>query len=205
MPYRNRVTPTGEIIVTSARGLFMGNRGVLHNGQGELVRTHQGTRWIVCLLDFKGRRRQVMTPGRYTELFFLDEATALAAGHRPCKECRPADFQRFATLWRAVNGGAAKAGDMDAQLHQERTATQKTRYPSAGSLPDGTFVESEDGEALLVWRASLWLWTPAGYTERFPLTRPGPFTLLTPPSILRVLAGGYSPGVHPTACSIGEK
>ena len=197
MPHRNRVTPAGEIIASPARGLFMGNRGRLLNSRGEMARTHQGKRWITCLLDFKDRWRPVMTPGVYTELFFLDEATALAAGHRPCAECRRADLNRFMGIWRQVNGGSGRVGEVDDRLHQERLADEKPRLHTLSTLPDGTFVQSEDGRMLLVWQGGLRVWRPFGYTERLPLTLPGPFTLLTPPSIMWVLAAGYSPNVHP--------
>ena len=199
MPHRNRVTPMGEIIATPARGLFMGNRGKLLNSRGEMARTHQGKRWIICLLDFKDRWRPVMTPGVYTELFFLDEATALAAGHRPCAECRRADFDRFADLWRQVNGGSGRVWEIDDILHQERLAAVKPRLSTASGLPDGVFVQDDDGRMLLVWQGDLLVWTVFGYTERLPLTLPGLFTLLTPPSTLQVLTAGYHPIVHPTA------
>lgn len=199
MPYRNRVTPTGEIIATPARGLFMGNRGKLLNSRGELARTHQGKRWITCLLDFKDRWRPVMTPGVYTELFFLDEATALAAGHRPCAECRRADFNRFMALWREVNGGSGRVEEVDDRLHQERLTDEKPHLHTLSDLPDGTFVQSEDGRMLLVWQGSLWRWTPFGYVEQLSLEQGISCTLLTPLSTVRVLAAGYRPVVHPSA------
>src|SRR5271154_6206734 len=105
MPRQNRVNPLGEIIATSERGTFMGNRGVLHDDEGRIRRKWQGKRWLVCVLEFRGRKLKVMTPGRYTELFFLDEATALAAGHRPCAECRHARFLDFCNAWRTANPG----------------------------------------------------------------------------------------------------
>lgn len=196
MPYQNRVTPTGQLIGTPARGTFMGNRGVLHNPQGEIVRAYQGKRWITCRLDFKKRHRPVMTPGRYTELFFLDEATALAAGHRPCRECRRQEFDRFAAIWREVNGGTGKADEMDRQLHVERTAEAKPIYTSLDDLPDGVFVENENSEALLLWQHHLHFWTPFGYSTTFPLTTPGLFTLLTPLSTVQVIRAGYTPIVY---------
>ena len=171
----------------------MGNRGVLHNAQGEIVRAYQGKRWITCLLEFKGRRRAVMTPGRYTELFFLDEATALAAGHRPCRECRRQEFDRFAAIWREVHGGTGRAEEMDRQLHVERMADPKQTYATLADLPDGVFVQNENSEALLIWQRQLHLWTPFGYCTTFPFTISGPFTLLTPPSTVQVIRAGYSP------------
>src|SRR5262245_10377094 len=124
MPLQNRVTPTGEIIADPARGTLMGNRGgPLHRPDQTLgARRWVSKAWICCRLEFKGRRRQVMSPGKYTELFFLDEATALAAGHRPCFECRRAEAEQFARLWAKVHGAhdRARAGDMDRVLHAER-------------------------------------------------------------------------------------
>jgi len=199
MPHRNRVTPTGEIIATPARGLFMGNRGKLLNSRGEMVRPHQGQRWITCLLDFKERWRPVMTPGVYTELFFLDEATALAAGHRPCAECRRADFNRYMAFWQEVNGGMGKVGEVDDILHRERLTDRKPMITSLAEMPDGAFVERDDGISLLKWQGHLWRWTPAGYAESVPLTNSGPISLLTPPSTVRVLTAGYRPVVHGSA------
>src|SRR5947207_6532953 len=132
MPQRNRVTPFAEVIETPARGLLYGNRGVLHDDKGRIVRNWQVKRWIACVLDFKGRRRPLLRPGRFTELFFLDEATALAAGHRPCAECRRADFDRL----RALLPGSADA--IDARLHAERMPGP--RPADLDGLPDGAFV-----------------------------------------------------------------
>src|SRR5436309_13030535 len=121
MTWRNRVTPFGEIVAVAARGTLMGNRGVLHNAERSIVRDSQTRRWIACRLEFRGRHREVMTPGRWTELFFLDEATALAAGHRPCAECRNADYKVFQAAWqRGVPAVEATADAMDALLHDER-------------------------------------------------------------------------------------
>src|SRR5512141_2915473 len=122
MPRQNRVTPFSKLIATPARGTLMGNRGALHNDQGQIRRQFQGQRWIICLLEFKGRRRSIMMPGQYTELFFLDEATALAAGHRPCAECQRERFNLFREFWAAANpelAGAARpaATVIDAALH----------------------------------------------------------------------------------------
>src|SRR5262245_59079626 len=122
MARKNRVTPSGEIVATPERGTLMGNRGVLHDDQGRIVRRWQGKRWIACVLEFRGRKRTVMTPGRYTELFFLDEATALAAGHRPCAECQRERFNAFRDAWRRGNGVAMPptAPEIDGRLHAER-------------------------------------------------------------------------------------
>ncbi len=121
MPRQNRVNPFGEIIATQDRGMFMGNRGVLHDQEGRIQRAWQGKRWLVCVLEFRGRKPQVMSPGHYTELFFLDEATALAAGHRPCAECRRERFNAFRDAWRlAEDSHPPTADEIDNRLHAER-------------------------------------------------------------------------------------
>lgn len=203
MPLQNRVTPFGEIVAHPVRGMFMGNRGILHDSGRRLHPTRRWTHkaWICCLCDFKGRRRTPMTPGRYTELFFLDEATALAAGHRPCFECRRADAKRFAAAWAQGNGASpppAKA--IDAVLHAERLDGKARRLhplPAASeTLPDGTMVAAED-RAWLVSGGRLLRWSFEGYGAAagiFPAPK-----LLTPPSIVRTLAAGYRPALHPSA------
>ena len=205
MPLQNRVTPEGEIIAAEARGLMMGNRGGPLHDDGKALgrRRWVSKQWICCRLDFNGRHRQVMSPGRYTELFFLDEATALAAGHRPCFECRRQDFLWFATLWARVAGreGRASAPEMDAVLQAERVGGDggKVTYDAPfAELPSGTFVRL-DGRAHLLLGSQLAAWTPAGYIE--PRDRPesGETEVLTPRAIVAVLAAGYCPALHPTA------
>jgi hypothetical protein len=198
-PLRNRVTPAGELIATEHRGTMYGNRGVLHNDDLVLVRRHQVRRWLVCVLEFRGRRRQLMRPRRYTELFFLDEAVALAAGHRPCAECRYADYQSFRTAWTAALGLRAKpaADDIDRVLHGQRSPVDGTRVTHAASprdLPDGVFVVWQD-EYWLLHNGKLHLWTPAGYTDSRDLFD-GPAAVLTPRSTVDTLRMGYRPGVH---------
>ena len=156
VPLQNRVLPTGEIIADPARGLMMGNRGCLH-GQGcELgVSRWRSKAWICCVLDWKDVRRDPMPPGRWTALFFLDEATALAAGHRPCGYCRRSDFLRFATAWRAAQRltRTPRAGELDAVLHGERvdrTRRQVTRIMDAGQLPDGVMIRTGNDAGLLI-------------------------------------------------------
>src|SRR5207248_6900050 len=125
MPLQNRVTPLGELVAATGRGLVYGNRGCLHDERGSIRRRYDGRCWIACRLEFRGRRRgALLQPGRYTELFFLDEATAFAAGHRPCAECRHDDYARFATLWRELHPGQAGAAAIDAQLHGERLSPE---------------------------------------------------------------------------------
>jgi len=204
VPRQNRVTPLGELITTPARGLVYGNRGCLHDGAGTIRRAYQVKRWIACRLEFRGRRRSpLMQPGRYTELFFLDEATALAAGHRPCAECRRADYDRFTSFWHALHGDTG-ADAIDVRLHGERIdpATRERRLHAARleDVPDGAFV-LEDGAPLLVAGDALHRWTPAGYVDRRPRRR-GPATLLTPPSLVALIATGWNglvPFLHPSA------
>jgi len=179
----------------------MGNRGILHDQRREIVRDWQVRRWIACRLEFRGRHRAVMTPGTYTELFFLDEAAALADGHRPCAECRHEDFTAFQSAWRAVYPSNSLSADaMDGVLHAERREGpfgKRTRVAAIESLPDGAYV-ALDGRAWLVLHDALLLWSPDRYVDRKP--RPsGEATVLTPASIVAVLAAGYRSGVHPSA------
>jgi hypothetical protein len=205
MPLQNRVTPLGELIADPARGLVYGNRGCLHDASGRIRRRFNGKRWIACRLRFRGwHRSPLMQPGRFTELFFLDEATALAAGHRPCALCRREDYDRFTELWRALHPDDAGADAIDARLHAERLdprlKTQRHHDANLGELPDGAFL-LRHGEPHLVLGAELLRWTPAGYTERVP--RPGSerTEVITPPSLLAVLRSDRRPVVplfHPS-------
>jgi hypothetical protein len=199
---RNRVTPLGEPIADPARGLVYGNRGCLHDAGGQIRRRFAGRRWIACRLRFRGwHRAPLMQPGRFTELFFLDEATALAAGHRPCALCRRADYNRFAAL---LGEGGADA--LDARLHAERLEAggreRRLHDAAFGALPDGAFV-LEHGAPWVVLGATLLRWSPAGYAERRP--RPsGAARLITPPALVEWLRAGAEPLVprlHPSASS----
>ena len=145
MPLQNRVTPLGDVIADPTRGLVHGNRGCLHDEHGGIRRHHAGKRWIACRLEFKGwRRSPLMQPGRYTELFFLDEATALAAGHRACALCRREDYDRLGEIWRDLHSADRGADAIDATLHEERWdgAARAQRHHDAAfdGLPDGAFV-----------------------------------------------------------------
>ena len=199
MPLQNRVTPFGELVALPGRGMLMGNRGILHDEARRIVRPFQVRRWIACTLEFRGRRREVMTPHRYTELFFLDEATAFAAGHRPCFECRRGDYHRFVELWPGSRS-STRADGIDAVLHAERVnrrakCTHRARFRD---LPDGTYV-ALDGRAWLLWDDALLAWSSKGYDARFPRPDVGEADVLTPPSVVEVFRAGYRPGVHPTA------
>lgn len=207
MPRQNRVTPFGDIVATPARGTFMGNRGLLHDGEGRIVRAWALRRWIVCVLEFRGRKRQVMTPGRYTELFFLDEVTALAAGHRPCAECRHARFVDFRNAWAHDRSDRPTAQDIDNRLHAERVSRdcfKSTVKAALDGLPDGVLVSvpSWGEEAFLVWGDSLLAWSHSGYRERRPRPRRAEVSLLTPPSTVKAIRNGYIPEVHPTALAL---
>lgn len=201
MPLRNRVTPLGELIETSERGLVFGNRGRLHDVERRICRHHDGRRWIACRLEFRGRRREPMPPGRYTGLFFGDDATALAAGHRPCAECRHDDYRSYLRL-----AEAAGADDLDRRLHAERSGDavvgRRLHERQARELPDGAFVLL-DGAPWLVLRDALLRWTPGGYAERRRRLR-GFVDVVTPPTSLRVLGSGWAgsvPLLHPSSRS----
>src|SRR3954469_21669439 len=182
VPLQNRVTPLGELVADPARGLVYGNRGCLHDAAGRIRRPYQVKRWIACRLEFRGRRRRaLLQPGKYTELFFLDEATAFAAGHRPCAECRRADYDRFRELL-----GETGADAIDARLHQERweNGARRLHRTRLEGLPDGAFV-LRNGEPRPVLGDELLAWTPAGYAGRVPRPR-GEALLITPPSLVEV-------------------
>ncbi len=204
MSLQNRVAPTGEIVAVPERGLFMGNRGVLHDADKKLGRRRWALRaWLICRLDFKGRHRAVMTPRRYTELFFLDEASAIAAGHRPCYECRRSDFQAWQTAWQTAQGLSAlpRAPEMDACLHAERivpgSREQRVWESDSADLPPGAFV-AVDGTPHLVQREGLRPWSWSGYGDAIALPA-GTVPVLTPPSSVAALRVGYRPVLHQSA------
>jgi hypothetical protein len=206
MPLQNRVTPTGDIIATPHRGLFTGNRGIIHDPATKtlLTRRWASQAWLTCVCEFRGRRREVMGGRSWTELFFLDEATALAAGHRPCFFCRRDDAIRFRAAWEEGNGVArVRARDIDAVLHRERLSGGKKRlHPSTmplEELPDGAMVQ-QGTESFLMVRGRALLWSPAGYRQAS--NAPQDAMLLTPPSTVRALSAGYRPALHPSAVLI---
>lgn len=206
MALQNRVTPLGEIIATPERGLVYGNRGCLHDDRGALRRQYATQRWIACRLAFRGRRRSPLrAPGRYTELFFLDEVTALAAGHRPCAECRRADYSQLTELWSSLHPDQHGADAIDAQLHAERlepsSRQRRLHRASHSDLPDGTFV-LDHGRPHLVLGSRLIAWSPGGYTTAATRPARGEAAVLTPPSLVALLARGWDPLVplvHPSA------
>jgi hypothetical protein len=205
VPLQNRVTPLGDVVADPARGLVYGNRGCLHDAEGRIRRRFAVKRWIACRLEFKGwQRGPLLQPGRFTELFFLDEATAFAAGHRPCALCRREDYDRFSGLWRTLHPGQVGADAIDAQLHAERvdreTGGQRRHDASFDELSDGAFVLF-GGQPWLVREDALLRWTPGGYTER--VSRPsGRAIVVTPPSLEAMLRVGWTssvPFLHPSA------
>ncbi|UGY15706.1 hypothetical protein [Bradyrhizobium septentrionale] len=204
MPLQNRVTPTGDIVASEHRGTFTGNRGIIHDPATRtlLNKRWSSPAWLTCVCEFRGRRRKVMSRQSWTELFFLDEATAFAAGHRPCFYCRRDDAKRFRSCWESGNGVSdLSAKAMDAVLHAERLDRGKKRLhplllPIAG-LPDGTMVQA-NGETYLVANGKTLRWSFAGY-DRADVT--GPAMLLTPPSTVRAFEAGYRPVLHPSAAA----
>jgi hypothetical protein len=203
MPLQNRVTPFGEIVAIPQRGLFTGNRGIIHDpGTRTLLKRRWTTKtWLVCSCEYKGRRRIVMAGRSWTELFFLDEAVALAAGHRPCFDCRREAAARFRDLWAAAGEADPRpsAKVIDAVLHEERLERGHKRvHPIAGplaALPDGAMVVAA-GAAFLLRSGRAYQWTSEGYAPPVQLQRAD--GLLTPPSTLRVLRAGYQPEFHPS-------
>ncbi len=200
MPLQNRVSPFGEFIATPSRGLLMGNRGGrLHDAQRRLgARRWASKKWICCKLAFNDRHRRVWGDG-YSELFFCDEATGFAAGRRPCFECRRKDAERFAALF-SGKPKRASAAAMDKVLHAERLIgrAKRTHRRTLDALPDGAIVVI-DGVPFAVRADRLLHWMPAGYVSRQERPRGIEVDVLTPPSILTVLARGYAPLWHPSA------
>jgi hypothetical protein len=203
MPLQNRVTPFGDIVSIQARGMLMGNRGIIHDATTrKLLKRRWSTKaWIACRCDYKGIRRAVMATRSWTELFFLDEATALAAGHRPCFLCRREAAQAFRLAWAIGNGPPLPtAPQIDAILHRERVQHGRKRVHALthriAELPNGAMISVRD-QAYLVVASQTLLWLPEGYR---PITGPlEAVGLLTPPSTLAALQAGYRPILHPSA------
>jgi len=204
MPLQNRVSPSGDVVATEHRGTFTGNRGIIHDPATRtlLNKRWSSPAWLTCVCEFRGRRRKVMSRQSWTELFFLDEATAFAAGHRPCFYCRRDDAKRFRAAWERGNGAtdlSAKA--MDAVLHAERLDRGRKRlHPlpmPLNELPDGTMVQANE-ESYLVIEGKTLRWSFAGY-GRADVTAPA--MLLTPPSTVRAFQAGYRPVLHRSAAA----
>jgi hypothetical protein len=198
---QNRVLPNGELVAVPDRGLFWGNRGQLLDRDGNLARYSRGRNWLICVLEFKGRRRTQWLPGRLTELYFLDEATGLAAGHRPCGECRIPDYRAFKAAWNMAHpGGPFGAPEIDRRLHEDRLAARakRTYQHPVDALPVGVMIELA-GQPWLVLGDELRAWTTGGYRERRPRTGLGEVTVLTPRCTVSTLLAGYRPTLHPSA------
>ena len=203
MPLQNRVSPFGELFASPVRGTMLGNRGgKFHRDDRTLGKRHFASKqWICCVLEFKNRQRDVW--GRYyTELFFLDEVTALAAGHRPCFECRRAEAEAFAAAWARAEGTAKRprAPEMDIALHAQRLdgRAKRLRRLPVKELPDGAMIALEGG-AFAIKGDQLLHWTPEGYDARRERLRHGNVDVLTPPAILAALKAGYAPHWHESA------
>lgn len=201
MPLQNRVTPTGEIIATNARGTMMGNRGILHDENKRLGRARwRHNNWVNCVLEFHGRHRTVMTPGRYTELFFLDEAVALAAGHRPCGECRREHYRAYMDLWarHCADLAPATPKEVDRALQRARidpaTRSQRRHEAPLATVPDGAFIELGEA-AFLVQGSQLLPYSPSGYGPAIIRQTAISATILTPEPTVRILRAGYKPSV----------
>ena len=206
MPLQNRVDPYGQLHAVDARGAWMGNRGVLHNSAREIVSPWRSPRWITCVLRFKGIRREIFAPHRYSELFFLDEATSLSAGHRPCAECRRDRFQDFCDAWTTGSGDRgssqpARAGEIDRVVHADRVhrrGEKKTYEGALSSLPPGTMIE-RDGRAFLYWGGRLRAWSFFGYGPAVGVPPRARVQVLTPGSIVKTIRSGFVPQVHESA------
>jgi hypothetical protein len=199
---QNRVDPFGNIIKTSARGAWMGNRGIIHNPEQQILRPFKLKAWLICELEFRGRKRQVMAPNRYTELFFMDEATAFAAGHRPCFECRRSDYNKFKSFWLKGNPGydfdeKTSIQKIDNILHGERISRDKSKATyeeSVNGLPNGAFVLSDD-KPYLIFNGQIYLWSPFGYEKGIAIPKAGRLPVLTPKSVVNAFRAGLMPQI----------
>lgn len=202
MPLQNRVTPFGDIVAIAQRGLFTGNRGIIHDPATKtlLKKRWASKAWLICVCDYKGRRREVMGGRSWTELFFLDEAVALAAGHRPCFFCRRRSAETFRAAWAKARGGEVPyAAEIDAVLHEERLDRGRKRFHplpgDASELPDGAVIAAA-GEAYTIARGRAFRWGAQGYERAGNISRAD--GLLTPPFTLGAIRAGYRPALHPS-------
>lgn len=214
MPRQNRVNPFGELIATSSRGTLMGNRGCLHDAEGQIKRLYAKDAWIFCQLHPAGssskEKRPIMSPGKYTELFFLDEATAFAAGHRPCNQCLRCRLEEFRQCWEQGNPehlpkeGRITVSRIDEVLHQERLNadlhSKQMNKEWLSEVPVGCFVvlEQEDPQPYLVTKHSLIPWSAESYSQWVEQPKRKKVWVLTPPSIMKAIAAGFQPNVHPS-------
>lgn len=197
MTLQNRVTPYGEIVASDSPFRWLGNRGILHDDTGAIRRRHAHKNWIGCEIDALGPAEELMRPGHYTDLFFLDEATTFAAGHRPCWYCRRSDANRFREIWSEANGRSRVAAkELDAVLHAERLDDRRQKRTYASSLlqlPNGTIID-DGGVAKLVNGDHLKPWSLDGYGAPEP-RHDRTVSVLTPESVVRTFAAGYQPQV----------
>ncbi|MBC7886214.1 MAG: hypothetical protein H7X99_12110 [Saprospiraceae bacterium] len=195
MPFQNRVDPYGTLCFSSYRGQLMGNRGHLHKESQQIIRNFQLKRWIICVLDFKQRKRTLMQKGRYTELFFADEATALASGHRPCAECQRSRFNTFSTIWKTANQlSEATTQEIDEYLHKERTNPDKP-FLIMEDLPDGVFMEY-NSKPYLKNDGKIYSWSFGGYDGPIAWTENKKVKVLTPMSIVKTYSAGFLPDIN---------
>jgi hypothetical protein len=202
MYLQNRVTPFGDIVAIPQRGMFTGNRGIIHDpATKSLLRRRSASKtWLVCNCEYKGRHRKVMAGRSWTELFFLDEAIALSAGHRPCFLCRRAAANAFRAAWATATGAEEpSAAAIDDVLHRERLDRGQKFIHAVPAplteLPDGAVIV-ESGAAYTVAGGQAFRWTARGYELPQKISRAD--GLLTPPSTLKALQAGYRPVLHPT-------
>jgi hypothetical protein len=202
MPLQNRVDPLGQFVANTAKGILMGNRGILHDPEKRLGRARWKTKsWVTCALSFSGWKREIMAPHQYTELFFLDEATALAAGHRPCATCRRERFNVFLQSWQVADLSSeakVRVTQIDPVMHAERTMPILTRpLESVDTLPDGAMVTRDGSQVWIKWRHGFHQWSFEGYGPAIEAPS-DQMIVITPPSTVRALRHGYRPEVHST-------
>ncbi len=201
MPLQNRVDPWGNIFTTSSRGTFLGNRGILHNGKKQIIKPYQHQSWVTCQLKYKDRKRKLMSPHNYTELFFLDEATAFAAGHRPCCQCRRERYIEFKYFWVKANlkkpVDDVRISEINTIMHKDRINKRvKNTYKSKlKELPDGAFF-SNNGSAYMKYKNKIYLWSFEGYCHQNNINLPDEIDVLTPKSIVNAFELGFKPGIH---------
>lgn len=209
MPLQNRVDPWGQLHAVAARGDWLGNRGILHDDRKQVIAQWRHKHWVTCRLEFKGRRREIFGANSYSELFFLDEATAFSAGHRPCAECRRERYKEFKTSWSAANAeridsSNPSVAEIDNQLHAERAVPGGDKVvfqAELGDLPNGTFIELH-GRALLLWADQLHTWSATGYSPFRDMVPPSTkVSILTPRSLVRMFNRDFKPQVHESVCS----
>ena len=201
MPFQNRVAPTGELHAVAFKGTLMGNRGIIHDHEGKITRTHAHQNWVTCSLQYKDRKQILMAPGHYTQLFFLDEVTALGAGHRPCATCRRERYKSFVDAWCEVHGypedGRAVPQAIDRRLHAARISRKREKVTFRArlkDLPDGTFFAGEE-RPILLWNGAFLEWSFAGY-EELDLAPPEEVTVLTPKPLIDIFSAGWKPEVR---------